>query len=481
MQAQFIRSLFFLILLNLLIKPFWLLGVDRTVQNLAGTAEYGMYAVLFNLSLYLQIFLDPGLHTYNNTLLARHPAKLSAQLSRYVPLKIGLSAVYFLLTLVLGFAFGYQGKHFLLLVYMALMQISASFLLYMRSNLAGLMLLNTDSVFSVLDRALTILLCVTLFFYGFGEDDMLFTFVYVQLFCTVFAAVAAAIIVFRKAKFFKPQVKLASFYKVLKHTYPFALLAILMTLYSRIDILMIEQFLPDGAYQAGVYASAYRLLDAANMIAFLFAGILLPVFASQLHNKHEIEKTATVSYRLLWLPGLLLVLGSFFYRTQIMHLLYTEATAFSAEVFGFIMPTFLALCTVYIYGTLLTANHNIKFLNIAAALSLAGNVALNIFLIPIYGALGAVWATLLTQILVACLQYIYAHRVFGMQLWSAKHFPAMVYMAAAVLSFYFMHNLLANWYVNLLLLTLANLTFAIGLGLLKPSFFINILKSNKLK
>ncbi|RYD80596.1 MAG: hypothetical protein EOP53_07810, partial [Sphingobacteriales bacterium] len=362
---------------------------------------------------------------------------------------------------------------------MALMQISASFLLYMRSNLAGLLLLNTDSIFSVLDRALIILLCATLFFYGFAKDDLLFDFIYIQLFCTALATLAAAIIVFRKSTFFKPQLKLKSFYKVLKNTYPFALLAILMTLYSRIDSLMIEQMLTDGAKQAGIYASAYRLLEAANMIAFLFAGILLPVFSSQLHNKQEIGKTATMSFRLLWLPGILLVLSAFFYRNQIMHSLYAEATNYSADVFGFVMPTFLALCTVYIYGTLLTANHNLKFLNTVAFIGLLGNIGLNFFLIPKYGALGAVWATLITQSIVALAQYIYAHRVFDISLWSRKHFPALAYMAAAFLSFYFLHRWLANWYINMFILMLANLTFAIGLGLLKPSYFLHIIKNRK--
>jgi hypothetical protein len=40
--------------------------------------------------------------------------------------------------------------------------------------------------------------------------------------------------------------------------------------------------LPDGKIQSSIYASAYRLLDAANMIAYLFAGLLLPLFARML-------------------------------------------------------------------------------------------------------------------------------------------------------------------------------------------------------
>ena len=50
MQKKYLKNLALLIFLNLLVKPFWILGVDREVQNVVGTSEYGFYSVILNFS-----------------------------------------------------------------------------------------------------------------------------------------------------------------------------------------------------------------------------------------------------------------------------------------------------------------------------------------------------------------------------------------------------------------------------------------------
>src|SRR5687768_12917609 len=115
MQPRVLRSLVLLLALNVLIKPLWLLGIDREVQNLNGAAAYGLYYALFNLSLYLQILLDPGLHTWNNKTIAQNPEQLSDILSRLLPLKGILSLLYLAVTLGLGLALGFRGAAFQML------------------------------------------------------------------------------------------------------------------------------------------------------------------------------------------------------------------------------------------------------------------------------------------------------------------------------------------------------------------------------
>jgi len=58
MQKKFITNLALLLLLNLLIKPFWILGIDRAVQNAVSPAEYGLFYALFNFSFLFIIHLD---------------------------------------------------------------------------------------------------------------------------------------------------------------------------------------------------------------------------------------------------------------------------------------------------------------------------------------------------------------------------------------------------------------------------------------
>ncbi|MCK4288280.1 MAG: hypothetical protein KAW86_03670, partial [Bacteroidales bacterium] len=72
MQRKFLTNLALLLFLNFLIKPFWILGIDRTVQNVVGLEDYGFYFVVFNFSLIFNILLDFGITNFNNRNIAQH-------------------------------------------------------------------------------------------------------------------------------------------------------------------------------------------------------------------------------------------------------------------------------------------------------------------------------------------------------------------------------------------------------------------------
>lgn len=49
MKREFVLNLVFLLLINILIKPLFIFGVDLGVQNRIG-ADYGLYFALLNLA-----------------------------------------------------------------------------------------------------------------------------------------------------------------------------------------------------------------------------------------------------------------------------------------------------------------------------------------------------------------------------------------------------------------------------------------------
>jgi O-antigen/teichoic acid export membrane protein len=59
---------------------------------------------------------------------------------------------------------------------------------------------------------------------------------------------------------------------------------------------MLERMLDNGARQAGIYAQSFRLMDAANMIAYLFAGLLLPMFSHMIKERAEIISLLRLAY-----------------------------------------------------------------------------------------------------------------------------------------------------------------------------------------
>lgn len=63
---------------------------------------------------------------------------------------------------------------------------------------------------------------------------------------------------------------------------PYVLIMIFMTAYNKLDGVMLGWLLDDNKYQAGIYAAAYRFYEAANMSGYLFASLLLPMYASNI-------------------------------------------------------------------------------------------------------------------------------------------------------------------------------------------------------
>ena len=170
MNRRFIINLIFVVGINLLIKPFWVLGVERGVQNAIGAVDYGLYFSLFSFSFLFNVILDFGINNYNNIFIAKHPQLLSKKFSQLVILKFLLMIVYFILTFTIAISIGYGALQLKLLLILCFNQVLSFAITYIRTNVSGLQFFITDSLLSVLDRMLMIIFC-SLLLWGhiFGE------------------------------------------------------------------------------------------------------------------------------------------------------------------------------------------------------------------------------------------------------------------------------------------------------------------------
>ena len=360
------------------------------------------------------MLLDFGITNYNNRNIAQNHQLLSKSLSNIVGLKLILAILYAIITIVVGFFIGYEGRQFQLLLFLILNQFIASFILYLRSNLSGLHYFKTDSFISVLDRALMIIICGILLWGGVTETDFRIEwFVYAQTVAYVLTVLITMVIVYSKAELLDLNFDKTYFIATLKKSYPYALLALLMVFYYRVDSVMLERMLPDGKEQVGIYAQGFRILDAATMFAFLFAVLLLPIFSRMIKQKESVNQLTLFSFLLLIVPVLGITFASYFYRTELIDLLYHQHVETSSSIFGILILCFVGISTSYIFGTLLTANGSLKELNIMATGGVIINIVLNLILIPKYYALGAAIASLITQSFTAIIQIVLAKRIFG--------------------------------------------------------------------
>jgi len=412
MNKKFITNLTFLLFLNFLVKPFYILGIDAEVQNRVGAENYGMYFSLLGFTFLFSILLDFGITNYNTRTLSQEPHLIQKYFSNIVTLRLFLAGVYFLFILVLGFIIGYNSIEIKMLIWLVVNQIIASFTLYFRSNLTGLLLFKYDSIVSVLDRFLLIIICSILLWGNVAEGEFnIYWFIWVQTFAYAFTAIVAFVFLATNTKLSRLKIDKLFSISILKKSLPYALLILLMTFYYRADSVMLERMLPDGKIQAGIYAKGFRFFEAANNIAFLFAMLLLPLFSNLIKNKVNVGKLVNLSSRILIPGAILIAVISYFFQEELIGARYHSEIGESSQVFGILILCFVFISTTYIFGTLLTANGNLKMLNKIAFAGVLLNIVLNLILIPTYKAYGAAIASLITQALTAIAQ-IYLVKVY---------------------------------------------------------------------
>ena len=202
---------------------------------------------------------------------------------------------------------------------------------------------------------------------------------------------------YRRVDWFRIRFNRPFLVSILRGAMPYALAIFLMTIYTRTDMVMLERMLPDGARQAGIYASAYRLLDAVNVLGLLFAGLLMPMFSRQIKLGESVTTLLRFSFQLLMVAAVTCAGTVWFFRTDIMLLLYHEATPYSGDVLGVLMCSFVAVSGTYIYSTLIGAAGAVQRMNRTFIVALILNIVLNIILIPHFKALGSAFSTFVTQ------------------------------------------------------------------------------------
>jgi len=437
MQKKFLSNLFLIVVLNLLVKPFFILGIDAEVQNRVGEAVYGNYFALLNFSFLLNILLDVGLTNYNAKNIAQHPHLVANHFGKILGLRFSLFILYATFTLAAGWLIGYSGDEYYLLFLLMINQFLVAIVQFSRSNFAGLHLFKTDAFISILDRFILIIICSALLWTNwFGGELKIEWFIYAQTFAYGLSAVISLLLLYSTIGRIKLKLKKVFSIYILKQSFPYALLILLMMMYSRIDAVMLERILPNGDAAAGIYAQGFRLLDAVNMFALLFAGLLLPIFARLLKDKLGLGQMTAMAFRLLFGISLIVAITCYLFQYELIELRYPGSTDEASITFGFLILSFIPVAITYVFGTLLTANGSLRQLNQMALGGVVLNVVLNAILINLYGVRGAAIATLVTQSLTALVQMWVAFRIFKFK-FSANYYGALLTLIVALIGVYF--------------------------------------------
>ena len=488
MQKKLLSGLFWILLLNLLIKPFWILGIETGVQNAVGPEEYGFYFTIFNLAYIFNILLDLGVTNFNTRNIAQHPKLIDKHLPGMLGIKIALLGLYLAVTFTVGLLSGYGSRQFHLLAVLSFNQFLNSLILYLRSNFEGLMLFKWDSVISILDRVVMIAIC-SLLLWGPHGGITVEWFAYAQTVAYLATALTALVVLtlrIRKehnARFTlrRLQVSLPFSIVILRKSFPFALLVLLMASYNRIDPLLLGWLHPHGTYQAGIYAGAFRLLDALTMVAYLVSAVLLPVFSRMTAEGDSQLGPTTSMVTSLMVVFSFTAAATFSFRSGLfMELFYHSQDAAVvddyARVFRILVWGIVPIGMTYVYGTLLTAAGRLRQLNTLAATTLVINIVVNLIAIPRHGAVGSAWAAVIAQTFMAAAQIVVAIRLLHLHPAGGYLLRLLLFGVAVVATLLLLPPM--SWWALLLSAGAAALAVAFALRLIDIKNIFRIIQNS---
>ncbi len=480
MQKKFLSSLGLILLLNLLVKPFFILGIDAEVQNRVGQEAYGTYFALLNLSFIFNIFIDFGINNFNNRNISQNTQLVGKHFSKLFSVKGLLAGFYAVFTLALGVILGYKSGDFWILGVLVFNQIIVSFILFARSNLAALQLFKSDSIISVLDRSLLIVFCGVLLFTNITNGEFEITwFVYLQTLAYGATLIASLILLGKHTGKLHWNLDKAFSIQIFRKSVPYALFILTGSMYTRIDGIMLEKILPNGSLHAGYYAQGYRFYEAAGMFAFLFAVLLLPIFSRMLKVGDDIKPMLNTAVRLLLGIGVFTAILFYFNGEWVLRWRYHNVTTESVHSFILLMVAFFGVCLFYVFGTLMTANENLKALNIIAFTGLVLNLIFNFILIPNYLAAGAAFTTMITQVFAGAAQFIFVIWAFKLK----PNFKLILSFSAFAVSFclvcYYVDNQFFNGLHVFFLTAVSGVILLMLTGTIQVRSIVNFMKAEK--
>ena len=370
-----------------------------------GQDHYGTFTVLVNLTAIVSVVLDLGF----NVLFVREGARHQDEIQRYLRNVMSVRVLMAVVSLPILAALIFPlGLGYLLLPGFVLMVLT-SYSTLLRNGLYAVQKLGFEALAVVLESLVLLVLIV----YGgrTNQGVVYYVWAYAAQYafsCLYFAIVLAAKRIAVVGWRFEAALLREWFWKGL----PFALTFVLTILYFRIDQPLIYVF--KGVHQASWYAAAYKPIESLLFIPITFLSVVFPVLSVYFHERRaEMLDAVSRFYKALLLMGWPVSVGIFVLAKPLTPLLLGNGFLPSEPALRILA---LALGIAFVNNTFigaLNASDRQSSFSWAAGWSVVANVVLNLTFIPLFGYIGASWATVLTEVVLGVVGWFLTARHVG--------------------------------------------------------------------
>jgi O-antigen/teichoic acid export membrane protein len=203
----------------------------------------------------------------------------------------------------------------------------------------------------------------------------------------------------------RPSIDIDFSKNVLTRAFPFWFSTIFLSVYFRIDTVLLKFF---KTYDiVGLYNAAYKLIDGLSFLPAVITIVIFPAmvkFHTEDAKKLQILFQTVIKY--LFIISFPIAIGITLVGDRIIYIFYGKEFAGSVLALQILTWAEILVFTNTVSGQLLNAIDKEKAFAVATGLGLVFNVVLNLLLIPFFSFIGSAIAVLLTEILFLALYYI---------------------------------------------------------------------------
>ncbi len=379
-----------------------------------GQNRFGLFSYALVFVGIFAIIADFGMQTILVREIARPRWKPAELLGNAVIIKIILSFLAIIITIIVAWLAGYPQELFVIIIILAL-SIPVTYKFYtlraiFEAHFNASLKMTVPILCQLLDSLLLVGITYKLAQSGAGLEKMVIGYVLSNLPGLVLTIYAAA----RRVPFrFAINKELSWF--LLRESFPLWIYTILVTISGSVDVLFLRELRGESA--VGLYSAALRL---TSPLLFIPQGIVVSLFPLLSRYHEQSDEKLTIAFHLgmkaILLLALTLAIATTFLGSEVIKLLYSDEFSGSAKPLIILMwsQAFFFL-SFFVTNTLTSVNQQ-QIPYYAAAAMLLTNVIASWILIQAFGVQGAAIAKLVSIIVGAAVLFFAISRILVLHL-----------------------------------------------------------------
>lgn len=371
-----------------------------------GPNDLGQYYFAISITSIFAIFIDFGL----GNIITREIAKKAEQAGTYINsvlvIKLLFSAATIGLLLAWTGFFGYGELTRSLIYISAFSMVFDNFTSVFFSALRGHHNLKYESIASVIVQTIVLALSLVILAFGWDIRWLMASLALGSLYNLVYSGwVARRVFRFHfRLSWDTPFIK-----QILLLSLPFGVYSIFQRFYTYFDSVLLFKFAGDGA--VGLYQVPFKIIVALQFLPMAFTASLYPALSAYWHNNRQqlsITFERAINYSLIL--SMPIMIGTVVLAEKIV-LIFREGFSEAAWPLQVVMVSLPFMFLGFPVGALLNACDQQKRNTWNIAITSIASAALNFYLIPKLGVLGACVTNLVTSILMLALGWWVAARI----------------------------------------------------------------------